>query len=247
MDATKPSAEAQAAEFARTGVLIVPGLFSREEARAWKGACQELLGRLTEEARQRGAPRPTFWQSGVFVGLSIHNPVCRAFARDPRLLDALEPLLGPNMMFWSDKVVFKAEEADDATPWHQDWPYWRGCHKLNAWVALDDADATNGCLKLVPGSHLRTVEHDGQAAPGASFGRRIDPRHIDTSQVLAAPVPAGSVVFFHDLTLHASYPTTSGRERWAAICTYKDPLAEDLDYPAMTAAAVVRGRDKDGA
>lgn len=247
MDGMKQSAEACAAEFARAGVLIVPGLFSREEARDWKEACRELLARLTEEARRRGDPRPKFRQSGVFVGLSVHSPACRAFARDPRLLDALEPLLGPNIMFWSDKVVFKAEEADHDTPWHQDWPYWRGCHKLNAWVALDDADPSNGCLKLVPGSHLRAADHDGQVAPGASFGHRIDSQHIDASEVLAAPVPAGSVVFFHDLTLHASYPNTSGRERWAAICTYKDPQDEDLDYPAMTAAAVVRGRVREGA
>jgi ectoine hydroxylase-related dioxygenase (phytanoyl-CoA dioxygenase family) len=63
---------------------------------------------------------------------------------------------------------------------------------------------------------------------------------------MTAAVPAGSVVFFHDLTLHASYPNSSGRERWAAICTYKDAQAEDLEYPAMTAAAVVRGSVKSG-
>jgi ectoine hydroxylase-related dioxygenase (phytanoyl-CoA dioxygenase family) len=241
MQSTTPTVSEQAEAFARNGVLVVPGVFAREEAQAWKEECRRLLDRLTAEAQARGAALPKFRQSGVFVGLSINSSLCRAFARDPRLLDLMEPLIGPNIMFWSDKVVFKAEEVAENTPWHQDWAYWHGCHKLNAWIALDDVDPANGCLKLVPGSQSWSTEHDGRAAPGAGFVHRVDPRHIDEAQVVTAAVPAGSVVIFHDLTLHASYPNTSGRERWAAICTYKDAQVEDLDYPAMTAAAIVRG------
>jgi len=244
MQSTRQPASEQAESFARDGVLVVPGVYNRDEVRAWKQECRDLLDRLTAEAQARGEARPKFWQSGVFVGLSINSALCRRFARDERLLDVLEPLIGPNIMFWSDKVVFKAEDVAENTPWHQDWAYWHGCHKLNAWVALDDVDPANGCLKLVPGSHGWATEHDGVAAPGAGFGHRVDPRHIDEAQVVTAAVPAGSVVIFHDLTLHASYPNTSGRERWAAICTYKDAQADDLDYPAMTAAAVVRGNGK---
>ena len=242
MHSTTPMASERATAFARDGVLVVPGVFSRQEAQAWKEECRVLLDRLTAEAKARGDASPKFRQTGVFVGLSINSATCRAFARDPRLLDLLEPLIGPNIMFWSDKVVFKAEEVTENTPWHQDWAYWHGCHKLNTWVALDDVDPANGCLKLVPGSHRWATEHDGTAAPGAGFTHRVDPRHIDETQVVTAAAPAGSVVLFHDLALHASYPNTSGRERWAAICTYKDAQAADLDYPAMTAAAVVRGK-----
>jgi len=128
MQSTTPTVSEQAEAFARNGVLVVPGVFAREEAQAWKEECRRLLDRLTAEAQARGAALPKFRQSGVFVGLSINSSLCRAFARDPRLLDLMEPLIGPNIMFWSDKVVFKAEEVAENTPWHQDWAYWHGCH-----------------------------------------------------------------------------------------------------------------------
>ncbi len=233
-------------QFATQGFIIAPEVFRPEETAVWKEECRRILAAVTAEAEAAGKPRPGFWQSGVYVGLSIRSEVFRAMARDPRLLDLMEALIGPNLLFWSDKVVFKAEEADFDTPWHQDWPYWKGAHKVSAWVALDDVDPSNGCLKLAPGSHTWATAHDGKVAAGQSFGHRVDASHIDESKVVTAAVPAGSAVIFHDLTLHASYPNSSHRDRWAVVSTYKDPLADDLDYPAMTAAAVVRGRGRRG-
>lgn len=232
---------ALAEQFARDGFLIVPDLFTREETRVWKEECQRILVALTEEVQARGEERPRFWRTGVYVGLSIRSEVFRRLNRDPRLLDCLEPIVGSNIMFWSDKVVFKGEQADFGTPWHQDWAYWKGCHKISVWIALDDADPSNGCLKLLPGSHRWFTIHDGKVRPEEGFTHRVDPEHLDESRAVTAVAPAGSAVIFHDLTLHASHPNTTRRDRWAVISTFKDPLAEDLEYPTMTAAAVVRG------
>jgi phytanoyl-CoA hydroxylase len=222
-------------------------LFSVAETQKWKEECRRVLEAETAAALARGAPRPPFWHTGVYVGLSIASPLCRSLARDPRLLDALEPAIGPNISFWSDKVVFKADEAVSSTPWHQDWSYWEGYHKINAWIALDDASTDNGCLKLVRGSHRAALSHDAKAPAGEGFSNRIDAENIDESLVVAAPVPAGAAVIFHDLTLHASYPNTSHRDRWAVIATYKDAQAEDKEYAFAKAAAVVRGTGRNGA
>ena len=237
---------AVAEQFTQDGFLVVPELFSRAEAQAWKAECQRILDQLTGEAENRGEPRPRFWQTDVYVGLSIQSPVFRALGRDARLLDVLEPIIGPNIMFWSDKVVFKSAETDFGTPWHQDWAYWRGIHKVTVWVALDDADEANGCLKLVRGSHRAEVSHDAEVPSGEGFGHRVDAGHVPSAAVVTAPVRAGGAVIFHDLLLHASCPNTSGRDRWAWLPTYKDAQAQDLEYPAMTAAAVVRGAGHSG-
>jgi hypothetical protein len=58
------------------------------------------------------------------------------------------------------------------------------------------------------------------------------------------PCPAGTAAVFHDLTLHASHPNSARRDRYALAISYKDAAADDLDYPAMTAAAVVRGHGR---
>jgi len=129
----------------------------------------------------------------------------------------------------------------DGSPWHQDWPYWEGCHKINAWIALDDATPENGCLKLVRGSHRASVAHAANVPAGDGFSNRVEANQIDESLVVTAPVPAGAAVIFHDLTLHASHPNTVHRDRWAVIATYKDAQAEDKEYAFARAAAVVRG------
>jgi phytanoyl-CoA hydroxylase len=111
-----------AADFARDGFVIARGLFTSEECRTWKAEAQRILTESTAEAEAKGEPRPRFWRTGVYVGLSIASDVFRRMNRDPRLLDLLESIIGPNLQFWSDKVVFKGESADYGTPWHQDWP-----------------------------------------------------------------------------------------------------------------------------
>jgi phytanoyl-CoA hydroxylase len=229
------------AQFERDGFVVVSDLFRPQEAAAIKREVQRIVAQATEEARSRGEARPRFLETGVLVGLATCSPYFRDLVRDGRLLDRLEPIIGPDILFWSDKAVFKTEETTLATPWHQDWAYWRGIHKITVWVALDDADEANGCLKLLRGSHRAAVVHDAAVPRGEGFGHRVDAGQVPPEAVVTAPVRAGGAVIFHDLLLHASCPNTSGRDRWAWLPTYKDAQAQDLEYPAMTAAAVVRG------
>ena len=102
----------------------------------------------------------------------------------------------------------------------------------------------NGCLKLFPGSHKSAIVHDGDASDGHGFGNRLRPDAIDENLAVTAELEAGGAVFFHDLTLHSSYPNRSGAERWVWIPTYRDAKAEDTDYPWAVAAKVLRGEKR---
>ncbi len=215
--------------FDTNGYVVVRGLFSPEECAAYKQEIRRLL-----ETHQNHA--------GVFVGLAANSPVFREAARHPALLDALEAILGPNIEFLSDKVVFKSADVDFGSPWHQDWPYWQGIHKVSAWVALDAATPENGCLKLMPGSHKSVATHDGQAAEGEGFGHRLRPDAVDENCAVVMPCTVGDAVLFHDLTLHASFPNTTGQDRWALISTYRSASEPDLDYDWAVAAEIVRGQ-----
>jgi ectoine hydroxylase-related dioxygenase (phytanoyl-CoA dioxygenase family) len=151
----------------------------------------------------------------------------------------MEALLGPHILFWSDKVVFKGEGADYGTPWHQDWPYRKGIHKVTLGIALDDIDESNGCLLFVRGSQHDTYAHHAGSGESAVCGHQLDISEIDAARVVPIPCPVGTAVACHALTLHASHPNSAHRH--ALTITDKDAAAEDLDYPAMRAAAVVRG------
>ena len=219
--------------FSRDGFAIVPNLFTQSEVQRLKLECINIMEAVKAETGA-GAGH------GVHVGLAARSPVFQAAVGDARILDILEGILAPNIEFLSDKFVFKSQSMTFASPWHQDWHYWHGAHKLSIWVALDDATVENGCLKLFPGSHKSAIVHDGDANDGHGFGNRLRPGAVDESLAVTAEVEAGGAVFFHDLTLHASHPNTSGEERWVWIPTYRDANAEDTDYPWAVAAKVLR-------
>jgi phytanoyl-CoA hydroxylase len=218
----------EACSFDTEGFLIRRGLFTEAEVAELKQEVRRILG--TREAH-----------GGVFVGLAANSPVFRDLAGDPRLVDVLETILGPNIEFLSDKVVFKSASTDYGSPWHQDWPYWKGTHKISVWVALDPATPENGCLKLLPGSHRALATHDGDDGGTRLFVHRLAPGAVDESRAVVVPCAPGDAVFFHDQTLHASFPNTSGADRWALISTYRSASEPDIDYEWSVAARVVRG------
>jgi len=227
--------------FARDGFVIVPHLFSQDEVKVLKIEIRRILDEVRQEAAQAGKDPQTIFSNGVYVGLAARSSLFRQAVRDEKMLNILEAILGPNLEFLSDKVVFKDAEKDFASPWHQDWPYWQGSHKISVWVALDDATPQNGCLRLVPGSHRGSVFHDGDASDGLGFVHRLRSDAVDEGSEVTAPIEAGGALFFHDLTLHASHSNTSRQDRWVWIPTYRDAQAEDPVYPWAVAAAVVRG------
>ena len=230
-----------AQSFARDGFVVVPNLFSRAEVKVLKEEIQKILHEVRQESEGEGSQKKFVDETGVYVGLAGRSSLFRQSVRDDRLVDILEAIIGPNVEFLSDKVVYKDEDTHIASPWHQDWPYWEGAHKISVWVALDDATPENGCLKLLPGSHRGSVIHDGDMSDGSGFGHRIRPETIDESTAITAPVEAGGAVFFHDLTMHASHPNTERRERWTWVPTYRDAQADDPPYSFEVANVVVRG------
>ncbi len=220
--------------FAKDGFAIAPNLFTDSEVQQLKLECIDILAAVKAETGAEVG-------HGVYVGLAARSSVFRTAVGDERLLDILGGILAPDIEFLSDKVVFKNESMTFASPWHQDWHYWHGAHKLSIWVALDDATVENGCLKLLPGSHKTAIVHDGDASDGNGFGNRLRPGAVDESLAVTAEIAAGGAVFFHDLTLHASHPNRSGEERWVWIPTYRDAKVEDNDYPWAVASKVLRG------
>lgn len=229
-----------AERFHQEGFVIIPHLFEREEVTRFKEEIQRILADVRQEALKAGKDPQQILKTGVYVGLAARSAFFRQAVQDPRLLDILEEILEPPIEFLSDKVVFKDPSTTFGTPWHQDWPYWKGSHKISVWVALDDATRENGCLKLIPGSHKQLVIHDGDASDGLGFGNRVRPEAIDESQAVTAELEAGGAIFFHDLLLHASYPNRALQERWVWIPTYRSAKAEDPPYPWAVAARIVR-------
>ncbi|MEZ4713181.1 MAG: phytanoyl-CoA dioxygenase family protein [Caldilineaceae bacterium] len=202
----------QVAQYHRDGYVVARGLIDAETARRWK---EVLQARLAQEGNLAIPSGVRVWMADdmdEFTGAQVCSE---------RITAALQQLIGPSVEFLSVKAVFKNGQTNFASPWHHDWAYWKGSPKISIWIALDAADTDNGCLRMIPGSHTAVTEM-GDVDDGKGFNARIGEKDVDAARVDTLPVERGDAVFFHDLTLHASCPNPSGRDRWTAIATYRN-------------------------
>jgi len=215
--------------YAENGYIVVRNLFNEQEVGKYKEEARKVI----DEKQNLGK----VGNEGVYVGMAIASPVFKEAAGHPALAEALKAIIGNDVVFLSDKIVYKDAAKDFGSPWHQDHAYWFGSNKVSVWVPLDDATPENGCLRIVPGSHLLgTAHHGGDSSDGLGFINRLNAEEIEAMNVVDMPVSRGDVIIFHDLLYHASYPNTSGRDRWALISTYKDGTKEDPAYSWAGAA-----------
>jgi ectoine hydroxylase-related dioxygenase (phytanoyl-CoA dioxygenase family) len=138
------------------------------------------------------------------------------------LLDIIEALMGtPNIRLFHDQALYKIAKRGDEVPWHQDNGYWsmEPAAAISCWLALDDVNETNGCMRMIPGSHLNgAAEHHQAGGKGGSVV--LQETAVDDSLAVPVPMPAGCAMVHHCQTLHNTQPNTSPRERRAFAIHY---------------------------
>lgn len=141
-------------------------------------------------------------------------------------------LLGADeVVLFQDHVVWKPPATPAEVSWHQDRGYWplEACRGLTVWVALDDADAGNGCLSYLPGTHRLGERRAADFTPGAAQPARPDLPPIDAAgrerEVVTCPVRAGEALVHDPLVWHMSPPNASARDRRAWSITLVGPEA----------------------
>jgi ectoine hydroxylase-related dioxygenase (phytanoyl-CoA dioxygenase family) len=147
------------------------------------------------------------------------DPLLRV-ATDRRWADVVFPLLDGGRdgvrLFWEQAVV-KPPQARTELPWHQDSGYTPTVPEeyVTCWLALDDADESNGCLWVQPGSHVRgrTSHVNGGTGP---FRVGYDGDDVG----IPVTVRRGDVLVFSSLLMHRSGPNTTDRPRRAWILQY---------------------------
>lgn len=168
---------------------------------------------------------------------------------DARLLDAVESLIGPDLMVWSSGVFWKGPRSGSYVSWHQDSTNFElddAEGVVRAWVALTPATLANGTMHFLPGAHgLGQVRHVDRKAPGEllSRGETID-LEIDEGRTVPVIIDAGEVSFHHLHTPHRSGPNGSDGPRVNYVITYLSPRVAPRVGP--DSAMLVRGQDRFG-
>ncbi|MGW2488729.1 phytanoyl-CoA dioxygenase family protein [Streptomyces sp. NPDC001606] len=211
---------ALAKDYREQGFAVAERLFDAGEVAELNNAITEILsvpdiGSVAEvEPGDRGMAR-RIWSP------TKQHPAFERAASAPKLLDAVEQLIGPDILFHYSKLHLKAPQVGSEVDWHQDFAYYPHTNTdlVTALIYLDDTTVENSCLRAIPGSHRQGMaDHyvDGWFRGKVTGDAAPDP-------ALAVPIeaPAGSVVFIHCLLLHYSAQNLSDRYRRAFLPAYR--------------------------
>ncbi|MBI2994489.1 MAG: phytanoyl-CoA dioxygenase family protein [Gammaproteobacteria bacterium] len=168
---------------------------------------------------------------------------------NPRILDAVESVLGPNVMAWSSQWFPKFPHDRTYVSWHQDATYW-GLSPPNvttAWVALSDSTRENACLRVIPGTHRGALLPQRETYAEANMlsrGQEIAVE-VDESKAVDFVLRPGQFSLHHVGIVHGSGPNDSGRHRIGLAIRYISPdvvqHGSERDMVLM-----LRGRDDYG-
>jgi chlorinating enzyme len=167
---------------------------------------------------------------------------------NPKIVDYASDLLGENVIGWGSHFFCKMPGDGKAVAWHQDASYWplSPSKAVTFWLAIDDADQENACMKFIAGSH-----HYGHMTyrPSSSDDHNVLNQSIDSAeqygQIVWNPVQAGWASIHSDLLLHGSEVNRSDRRRCALTLRYcSAEVHAALDWNQK--GVQVRGRDQRG-
>ena len=169
-------------------------------------------------------------------------------ARHPAILDAVEDVIGPDILCWGTNFFIKEAQSPSYVSWHQDATYWglSTSDVITAWVAFADAPVESGAMKFWPGSHLRNqLEHrDTFAADNLLTRGQEIAVQVPEGAGVDVPLKAGEMSLHHVLLVHGSGPNTTDDRRIGLAIRYIPPHVRQLKV--RDSATLVRGRDAYG-
>ena len=204
--------------FAELGYCLFPAVLDPQETAALSQMLDDALAtplpHLVEAHRRDGSrlDRPGY----------VGEPHARdlpwlEICRHPRILDAVEAVLGPNLILIFSSVFIKLPHDPTQVAWHQDNTYWPSVHGTDVvtlWLAIDDADAENAAMQVIPGSHQGYKEMEMiPSGDNQTLSNTVAVKPEQEESAITLAMPAGSLSIHDSYILHGSAAYQSDRRR----------------------------------
>jgi len=228
----------QVAAFNRDGYLKGIRIFSLEEIADIRAYFDDLLARTIAAGGDSYSISTAHLRYGRVYDL-LTNPQLVAIIRD---------IAGENAVGWGSHFFCKMPGDGKRVSWHQDSSYWplSPTKAVTIWLAIDDADVGNACMRYIPGSH-----HLGHLTYtlGENDDSNVLNQTVEGAEQLGQPVDvelrAGEISLHSDLLLHGSEANQSNRRRCGLTLRYcPADVRADLGWNAK--GVIVSGRDESG-
>lgn len=221
------------------------------------GELETLRNRMAEISAGQVPSFPTDnieFEPGASVPRKInqcaqHDELFMAHATNPRILDIVETLIGPDIKLFGSQCFMKPPGGVEK-PYHQDSAYFtiEPREIVTCWTALDDATIDNGCLWVIPGSHKgELLDHDQPWQVGDRVDMQVRDEQIEFSLEAPNELAAGSCSFHHSMLLHRSGPNRTDRPRRGLAVHYMSSRSRWTDPSLKTPCYVLlRGQEHEG-
>jgi ectoine hydroxylase-related dioxygenase (phytanoyl-CoA dioxygenase family) len=230
----KVLSEAQVQKYRRDGYVFPMRAFSAEEA----ALAEKRLKAI--EAREGGAmSHRTNMKPHLLV------PWLNDLIRHPRILDAVEDVIGPNILAWSSGFFTKGSHDPRFVSWHQDSTYWGLSEPdvVTAWVAFTPSTVESGCMRVIPGTHGDQVDHSDTYAETNMLSRGQEVMvEVDESRAVDIVLQPGEFSLHHVRLIHGSPPNRADHRRIGYAVRYIPTHVKQLS-PVRDSATLVRGVD----
>jgi ectoine hydroxylase-related dioxygenase (phytanoyl-CoA dioxygenase family) len=212
--------------YASDGILFPVRVLSPLQAAQYRDAL-ESVARLSGESILRR-----------FDNLHLFFPWAYRLSTQQSLLDAIESILGPDIVIDGSLVFYKPPHDEAYASWHQDSVYsgWHLTPSVSAWIALTKSERSNGCMRAIPGSHKDgLLEHDNVLNDPNLLNRRGERLRMDVneSQAVDLVLEPGEMSLHHTNIVHGSNANTSDVPRIGFIVRFVTSKTTNRERPVM--------------
>jgi ectoine hydroxylase-related dioxygenase (phytanoyl-CoA dioxygenase family) len=232
--------------FDEQGYVSPIPLLTSEEVLHYRLAFDEVERNLGKEAAQV-----------KLMSKHFEYPFIWELATHPKILDAVETVYGPNIVLLGTHFFCKYPEPEAGqrfVAWHQDVTYWglRPPKAISAWLAIDDADQDNGCMRVIAGSHKEgIIEHGKSDRDGnlLSVNQELADERVAVNLAVDLCLTAGTMSLHDGLLVHGSNVNRSNRRRCGLTIRYSTPeirVVDDVQFAGNWNIVLLRGKDQFG-
>jgi len=211
-------------QYERDGIVFPIKVFTAEEAGRFRNEIESVVDDCGK------GPLRRLDSLHLFFDWAYHLVTHEA------LLDAIEDLLGSDLLIDGTLVFYKPPHDSSYVSWHQDSVYsgWHLTPSTSAWIALTPSHQGNGCMRVIPGSHKQGLLNHVNVRDDSNLVRRGERvEMVDESQAVDVVLQPGDISMHHSTIVHGSNPNTSDEPRIGFIVRFVTNKIANRERPLL--------------
>ena len=155
------------------------------------------------------------------------------YCMNAQILKFVEQLIGNHFALWNSSFFAKPAYNGFETPWHQDGQYWpiSPLATCTVWLAIDDANEENGCLRFIKGSHKdkKLKQHSRNNKTNLTLHQELSKEELDESKKVSLILKRGQISLHDVYMVHGSKENKSPKSRRAMTMRFM-PLTSKFNH-----------------